>query len=322
MATAQQFINKAASHIGISGTDNKFNTWYWGFRCYDANSYPWCATFMSYVANEIGLKFRKSASAAAFANQFPRVNDADVKPGDIVVYNWDGRNDIGWCDHVGVVEWFNHSSQLFGTIEGNTGNSAGGTVMRQTRNNNSSYFTAFFRPPYDGSSSSKPVQSTTVAPRKWDNGSGVKKPKSDNGQPVYNGMANFKWFDCMQGTVDCGGSGDDYAGELGVALQYIAIKGVKRYRTAYWDDQSNKAVWNPWVSKYDLADEENGCAGNGKAIIAVEIDDDKVIFKCHGRDEKKWFGRMRGLKDIDNPNEKETFGGDMTPIDAIQIKKA
>ena len=38
MATAEQFISKAASYIGVSGTDNIFNTWYWGRHVYDEDT--------------------------------------------------------------------------------------------------------------------------------------------------------------------------------------------------------------------------------------------------------------------------------------------
>ena len=80
----------------------------------------------------------------------------DVRPGDVVVFNWDGRNDTGWCDHVGVVEWSTIGQNgAFGTIEGNTGWEAGGAVKRVTRTNWGSYFTAFFRPKYGSGSNSQ-----------------------------------------------------------------------------------------------------------------------------------------------------------------------
>ena len=156
MATAQQYINELASYIGVSGTDNIFNTWYWGRHVYDPNTYPWCAAFQSYGADQINLGINPSASAAGVANQGTRIADEDVQPGDWVVFNWDGRSDTGWCDHIGLVEWFDHSSGYFGTIEGNTGATAGGTVARCTRYNYGSYFTAFFRPPYSGSTPPAP----------------------------------------------------------------------------------------------------------------------------------------------------------------------
>lgn len=150
MATADQYIEQAAKYIGISGTNNIFNQWYWGHACYDPNVYPWCACFQSYVGvHDLKMPFKPSASASGVATQGKRVKDSEARKGDWVLFNWDGRQSFGWADHIGVVEWFDHSSGLFGTIEGNTGSSSGGEVKRVTRNNNANYATAFYRPPYE-----------------------------------------------------------------------------------------------------------------------------------------------------------------------------
>lgn len=172
--TVQQHLAECARHIGTRGNFNIFNHWYW---C-ELNGYSrdpgtaWCAAFQSYCANRSGLKATPSASAAAFATQFPRVADRDVQPGDIVLFNWDGRSDLNWADHVGIVEWSDiNGTGYFGTIEGNTGNSE---CKRVTRNNNASYFTAFFRPEYGTPEPEKPkVEEDKV------------KVVSNAGGPVY-----------------------------------------------------------------------------------------------------------------------------------------
>lgn len=160
MTTAKKFLKVAASYIGTFGDYNIFNKWYWVDYTKAYNSDPgtaWCACFQSYVAMKTKLKCNYSASAAGFATQFERIpvaKEHTVKPGDIVIFNWDGRTDTGWADHVGVVEWSTIGQDgLFGTIEGNTGSGAEGVVARVTRNNNSRYFTAFYRPKYDAESS-------------------------------------------------------------------------------------------------------------------------------------------------------------------------
>lgn len=160
MATASQYLETAASYIGVSGTDNIFNTWIWGHHCYDANVYPWCAAFQSYVGvHDLDMPFSPSASAAGVANQGTRVADSEARAGDWVLFNWDGRQDFGWADHIGVVEWSDiNSSGFFGTIEGNT-NTWDGEVARCYRNNNGGYATAFFRPPYgDAAPTDEPKQ--------------------------------------------------------------------------------------------------------------------------------------------------------------------
>lgn len=160
MATPQQVIEVAASQIGISGTNNKFNQWYWGHPCYDAGVYPWCAAFQSWVADQVGgLGYSYSASVSGICNQLVRVADEDARPGDYVMFNWDGRSDTGWADHIGLIEWSDIAgSGYFGTIEGNTDGAAGGLCARRIRYNYTSYFTAFYRPVYDGVPAPTPNQ--------------------------------------------------------------------------------------------------------------------------------------------------------------------
>jgi CHAP domain len=144
MATANEFISKAAGEIGSGGA--KYNTWYWGSNTGSA----WCAAFQSWLQNELGggLGWTASAAVSTVAAQLPAVADANVQPGDLVCFNWDGRTSTSWMDHIGVVEWFDHSNGYFGTIEGNTGSLSGGRVERKTRYNYGSYFTTFRRPSY------------------------------------------------------------------------------------------------------------------------------------------------------------------------------
>ena len=150
MATPSQYLETAARYIGISGDYNIFNEWYWcDLNGYDYDpGWAWCACFQSYVGvHDLDMPFSPSASAAGVANQGVRVADEDARAGDWVLFNWDGRQEWGWADHIGVVEWSDISgSGYFGTIEGNTND---GEVARCTRYNWGSYATAFFRPPYD-----------------------------------------------------------------------------------------------------------------------------------------------------------------------------
>lgn len=269
MTTAQDIIEKAASYIGVSGTDNEFNTWYWGFHCYDPNQYPWCAAFQSYVAKACGLPCGASASASGFATQFQRIDDSEVQGGDYVVFNWDGRTDTGWCDHIGLVEWFDHDSGYFGTIEGNTGWADGGEVARVTRYNYAGYFTAFYRPPYDGESDGG-----------WDEGSGGYSESPSDGWDGTDARpsspSEAQWQGLMKGTQDTTGSGDDYGGVPGQPMLYVAIGGCGAYQVS----DIHHGFW-PEVNHYDLDDEENGMAGNGDPIDRVRILDDSVHYQTH-----------------------------------------
>lgn len=279
MASASQVLANAAQYIGISGTDNIFNTWYWGFHCYDPYTYPWCAAYQSYVfVVDSGVDCMASASASGFATQFPRVADEDVEPGDLVIFNWDGRQDTGWADHIGLVEWSDiNGSGLFGTIEGNTGYTAGGEVARVTRNNNSSYFTAFYRPWYDGGGGPTPAPTPTPTP-------------------------GAQWQGELIGFDDTTGSGDDYAGVPGQPLLYVAIGGAGAYQASDIYDG-----WWPQVSGYDLGDEENGMAGNGNPIDRVRIFDQSVCYQTHNLG-GGWNDVMRGT--LDTGGSGDDFAGD------------
>ena len=258
MPTAQNYLDCAAKYIGVSGTDNIFNQWIWGQHCYDPDIYPWCAAFQSYVANEVGLDCHASASASGYATQFDRVADADVQPGDIVVFNWDGRSDTGWCDHVGVVEWFNHDTDYFGTIEGNTGSSAQGEVMRQTRYNNSYYFTAFYRPNWTGESK--------VAYNEQEPGD----RKNKLGMAYRAHVSNMGWLDVVHDGQNAGTTGN------GLPLECIKIdppKGV----TQRVDAMISNVGWKTYKgictgdNRSSKEDPEIGTTGKQYALEGLSI---------------------------------------------------
>ena len=137
---------------------------------------------------------------------------------------------------------------------------------------------------------------------------------SAGGQPKYNVMANGRWLETMEGLHDTGGSGDDFGGMIGAGMQYLAVDGVGKYRVA-----SQASGWLPYVSKRDLNDLDNGCAGDGSAIVAVEIPNSAIKYQVHVRG-GGWLPWMVGTKDTGG--SADTFAGNMQPIDAIRIKKA
>ena len=214
MATVDQMIAMAASQIGVSGTNNIYNQWIWGHDCYDPDTYPWCATFQSWNAAQIGgLGFNSSPSVSGIFFQLQQIDDADVQRGDFVCYNWDGRDDQSHMDHIGLIEWFDQDSQYFGTIEGNTGDSAEGEVMRVNRYNQASYRTYFCRPMYSDSPStqSEPqqeqTQQTSVGDHPQDGATG-------NGV-IYEVYTEDGWLGA------CDHVGDDQEGFAGADLKPI-----------------------------------------------------------------------------------------------------
>lgn len=58
----------------------------------------------------------------------------------------------------------------------------------------------------------------------------------------------------------------DFAGILGKPITDVAIKG-KTYRV----HNKTKNYWLAWTNGYNIKDKENGYAGNGSVIDAIQI---------------------------------------------------
>lgn len=130
--------------------------------------------------------------------------------------------------------------------------------------------------------------------------------------PRYAACYNGMWFDDMIGSRDTGGSSDDFAGSYGCMLDYLAIEGVGQYRVC-----TTANGWLPYVDTFDKGNEEFGMAGDDSPIVAVEIPNPNVWFQCHTL-ANGWLDPMAGTHDTGG--SVDTYGGDMTPIDAIRIR--
>ena len=127
-------ISKATSFLGKSGTT------FWNFYGL-AKGTAWCVAFVSYVMNKAGAKslfyggnpvFYVPYAQAWLAKNCTHVKMADARPGDIVVFTWDGignNSEKGSRDHIGFIRKAGTSKIVY-TIEGNTN---GGIVAEKTR---------------------------------------------------------------------------------------------------------------------------------------------------------------------------------------------
>ena len=154
MATASEVLRIAAGEIGYSRwTDpqpgTKYGRWYAQSHgsYYGASGVPFCAMFVSWVMSRAGQAFPGLPAAyvpyVLSAGRSRAVSTRSARPGDIVIFNWDG----GVVDHIGFIE-ANHGSYIQ-TIEGNTNN---GRVARRTRAWNT--IAAILRPAYNGGATS------------------------------------------------------------------------------------------------------------------------------------------------------------------------
>ncbi len=133
-------ISVAKAEIGVQKDAQgrvKYAAWYAGGKF---NGLAYCAMFVSWVYKNAGFPLPKIDDADGFRycpTLYSKFKDRITlfpKPGDIVLYDWDGDK---LSDHTGLFEgWDGSNHQYFFAIEGNTSaanNSNGGQVQRRRR---------------------------------------------------------------------------------------------------------------------------------------------------------------------------------------------
>ena len=167
MATAQEILKVAAGEIGYSRWSDpqqgtKYGRWYakkTGSSYFGTNGVPFCAMGVSWVFAQCGQSLPGLPTAScptlyqANKKSGLAVNKYNAKPGDVILFDWDGN---GNPDHVGLVE-LNKGSYVqtieFNTSSGSSGSqSNGGGVYRRTRNFGNVLMV--IRPKYSSSSGS------------------------------------------------------------------------------------------------------------------------------------------------------------------------
>ena len=126
----------------------------------------WCCCFVSWVlaqCNVVCPGFPSYNTDLVLGKKPPTVDKWHMKPGDIVIWDWDG-NDA--TDHIGFVERYDEDGLT--TIEGNYRNS----VARVNRTDTIGLIRAVIRPPYAGAGA---VDGSQIVTRGIDiyNGSGA-----------------------------------------------------------------------------------------------------------------------------------------------------
>lgn len=139
----EKALKSAIGFIGVaespSGSNKvRFSEWYGIIG-------PWCAMFVTYNYVAAGSKAFQKGSRWSYCpfivddarharNGLRQVAAADVKTGDVVLYDWDKD---GVADHVGIFEgWTDKKKTKFTAVEGNTSGknpSDGGEVARTNR---------------------------------------------------------------------------------------------------------------------------------------------------------------------------------------------
>lgn len=152
-ATVKQFLAAAASQIGYRegwngsywNNDNKFGKWY------GMNGVAWCAIFVSWCADQVGVlgelvpRYASCTAGLAWFRQRDESGNWPPRPGDIFILRehapgrWNADSE-GWAPiHTGIVEAWTpdpHGGGYITTIEGNTntgGSAQGNGVYRLRR---------------------------------------------------------------------------------------------------------------------------------------------------------------------------------------------
>lgn len=116
----RDMIQVALTQVGYRDVSNhtKYNVWYFGYDCGES----WCATFLSWCAEQAGipsyvLAATPVASAERFGVGYRSVYYDDPQAGDLAFVENDGSNGYAGFDHVALVYYVDED--FIYTVEGN-----------------------------------------------------------------------------------------------------------------------------------------------------------------------------------------------------------
>lgn len=179
--TAQKVINLAHSWLGKNEKDGSHKEIIDIYNSYGGAlprgikmqyGWSWCACTWSALAIKLGYTdiMPIEISCGNLVESAKKMgiwleNDAVVpRPGDAILFDWqdgsNGKDNSGWPDHIGLVDYVNQNSGYFTTIEGNYSDA----VKKRTVSINGRYIRGFIRPKYDADESQAIVD---VTPTNW-----------------------------------------------------------------------------------------------------------------------------------------------------------
>ena len=263
MATAEHVLNIARSQVGYYAPDDpeagsKYGRWLAAKTGESWLAGPsveiwWCCMYVSWCLDMAGQACRGFPSyntdIVLGANP-PKVPIEDMRPGDIVIWDWDGNSAT---DHIGFVESYVNGKLT--TIEGNYRNS----VARVDRTSTRHLISAVIRPPY-GEESEQATE--------WDITKGIDLSNNDKGMRGDETRAGFVIVKASQGTTfrDAYAKGFlDSAANAGklIGMYHFAMNG-KAEIEAEWFVKRAKETGHLgeatlWLD-YEAAAEKNGPA--------------------------------------------------------------
>lgn len=252
--TANQLITQAKKLNGYKATATSCipNNWFYGRNV--GGGTAWCAATICYWFHQLGadnLIPVKSAGCGVLARGFydkGQIVTSGYKAGDIAFFHWSNTMSssvpgVYTLDHVGLIICKNADGS-YTTIEGNTGNSTYGECKTQVRYANQ--ISCCARPNY----ATENTQSNTTSNSK------------SFPNVTYRVRTGGHWLPAVK-------NWNEYAGIIGKSITDLAIKvseGSVKYRV-----HIKGGNWLPYVTGYDTNNHNNGYAGNGKIIDAIDI---------------------------------------------------
>lgn len=271
--TANDIINEAKKLNGYEASYSSCtpNNWYYGYNV--GGGTAWCAAYVCYVFHQAGADSLipvKSANCGTLARGFydrGQLVKSGYKAGDVVFFHWSNDSSssvpgVYTLDHVGIII-SNNGNGSYTTIEGNTGSSAYGECAIRTRYD--SQISCCGRPKYGTNSSSSSS----------DNSSSSSSSSTSIVKPNVTYKVRTKNDGWLPEVINL----QDYAGIENHPITDVAIKVNKG--SVWYQVHVKGGSWLPPVTGYDINDDENGYAGNGKPIDAIV-----VYYKTNDADRK------------------------------------
>ena len=152
MSKRDEIVEIALSQKGYTegpNNDTKYGEWY------GLNYNPWCAMFVSWCANQVGISEDIIPKFSGCTTGFRQMTNMGIttkehivpQKGDLIFFDWDNSGDY---DHVGIVT--SADSEYVWTVEGNHDDNVD-TYVYQI---NAYYIAGYARPHYDNEPTPKP----------------------------------------------------------------------------------------------------------------------------------------------------------------------
>lgn len=300
-ANARKYVNQGPS---------TFRKWFYGS---DKKGIPWCAIFVSYVANVTGILgtlVKKNAGAGEIARSGDKAGCGkwyeghNTKPqvGDIILFTLNGKgrypgHDKYFSDHIGIV--YKVDTNYVYTVEGNTNSNDNdkSKVGEHKYKLYSGLINGYFRPNW-------------IISGDTGSNSGSNPGSNPDSDATYRVRAGGKWYPAVKNM-------NDYAGVIGIPITDVAVKfskGTYKYRV-----HVKGGKWLPWVTGYNINDDNNGYAGNKKVIDAIQIVYDGKL-KAHYRVSPVKRNYYPFQDDNETTKGQDGYAGSFgTSIDRLQI---